>query len=174
MQAEALKRPTSAPELTVYRDWGKLNIDSDFKTTMKEMSVLRDQAVSQLRSVMPSEAGGSLGRPPKASRGFPKPSQGPAKRLPSAEAGAEVASVADMAIPPKQDLFAQRVSLAVPKAPVDTTALAEVSRQAGIKYIVFPKQSTSKKFRKSERYVTSERLEMICKELNQPARALQR
>ncbi|KAJ6655643.1 hypothetical protein lerEdw1_004879 [Lerista edwardsae] len=147
LQADALRRSASAPELTLYREKARLNIEADFKTTMQEMTVMKDQAVAQVRGATPSEADGSPGRRQKSSKGSPKPSWGPAKRRLSAEEDAGERS--PMADTPKKDMFVQRVQ-PPPKGAVDTSVLAEVSRQAGIKYIVFPKQTTSKKSKKAE------------------------
>lgn len=164
-----LVRESSAPQLTAFRDRDIFTLDADFKTAMEDMNVVKKHIPAEIKVVPPeAEESETLYLGPR------KPSPDSEKSPLAAEAAVaeeEGLAEADMVVKSHPDMFAVQEA---PQVITDPNVLAEVSRQAGIKYIVFPKVTRKRKTNKTERYVTNERLVLICKELNQPPRILLR
>ncbi|XP_053125408.1 tetratricopeptide repeat protein 6 [Hemicordylus capensis] len=200
LEEDLVGRSVSAPELSSYRDKTALKIDANFKTTMEEMNVMKKQVplpeaerspASPQKSSPSPQKSTSLQKsspspkknppkgplsPPKGPLSPPKGSLSPPKGSPSTPKG----SLSPQKGSPSIDKDADSVvTVKSPKecpsknAEDTASALALLSRKAGIPYIVFPKRSQIKKSKKAKA-VTYNILEFVCEKLNQPPSILER
>ncbi|XP_013909456.1 PREDICTED: tetratricopeptide repeat protein 6 [Thamnophis sirtalis] len=162
----SLKRTTSAPELSSYRDKTLIKFSANFNTAMEELDIMSKHVPLAKPTAAVPEA-----EPTLKKHSFPANLSGisfhPSKAPINPEKGPETLTGSPLKLP-KGNLFEP-----VP-APgeIDQTALADECRKAGIKYIIFPKKKRrSLKLGKS---ITPKVLDSIFQKLNEPPKVLKR
>ncbi|XP_053235987.1 tetratricopeptide repeat protein 6 isoform X1 [Podarcis raffonei] len=171
-----VKRPHSAPELS-FRDKSALKISANFRTTMEEITVMKKQRLSvDTEATKP----GILSTKPQSSLSLEKRESAAHK---SVLVGSDKDSDIALASTFKQTkgLFSSRgrsASIAPTSAPepIDETNLAEESRKAGMKYIVFPRKASYKRrsLKTAGKYISVHILESVCEKLREPPQILKR
>ncbi|KAH0620524.1 hypothetical protein JD844_021066 [Phrynosoma platyrhinos] len=167
IQIDSIKRSNSAPELSSYRDKTRFKISADFKTTMEEIRVMKKHISSADIQRMPEEEVSPEKLP------CPIDENAPGFQIISPTTDQDTDLFLTKAMKGPAESLLLSTPEPEPSLPTDTIRLAEASRKAGIKYIIFPKKVQRKKS-KSGKYVTPHVLESICEKLNEPPRILER
>ncbi|XP_039207731.1 tetratricopeptide repeat protein 6 isoform X2 [Crotalus tigris] len=162
-----LKRPNSAPELSSYRDKTLIKISANFKTVMEELDIMSKHVpLTKPKAAVPE-----------------------AETSPEKDRRSPTANLSQICFSPSKPLDTEKVSetimgntLRLPKGNLfevepaegflDQTALADKSRKAGIKYIIFPKKK--RKLKKMGKSITPRVLDSIFQKLNEPPKVLKR
>ncbi|XP_025057227.1 tetratricopeptide repeat protein 6 [Alligator sinensis] len=139
-----IKRSVSAPEMADFKEKTKLKMSANFKTSMKEMKVMKQQ-ISELKVETESE------------KSFPT------KHLLNKNYDEPQLVLTEMPVEKQPSLTRQGDS-------ENDIVLAERAREAGIKYIVFPKRKKSKR---SKKIIDSTKLKAVIQLLNQPPKNLE-
>ncbi|XP_019406671.1 PREDICTED: tetratricopeptide repeat protein 6 [Crocodylus porosus] len=140
-----IKRSVSAPEMADFKEKTKLKMSANFKTSMKEMKVMK-QRISELKVETESE------------KSFPT------KHLLNKNYDDPQLVLTEMPVEKQPSVTRQGDS-------ENDIVLAERAREAGIKYIVFPKRKKSKR---SKKIIDSTKLKAVIQLLNQPPKNLER
>lgn len=161
-----LKRPSSAPELSSYRDKTLIKFSSNFKTAMEELDIMSKHVPLTKPNAAVPEAEPILEKHSFAAN-LSGISFHPSKAPINPEKGPETLTGNTLKIP-KGNLFEPEPA----PGEIDQTALADECRKAGIKYIIFPKKKRrSLKIGKS---ITPKVLDSIFQKLNEPPKILKR
>ncbi|XP_074853635.1 tetratricopeptide repeat protein 6 [Carettochelys insculpta] len=139
----SVKRSASAPDISSFKGKTVLKISTNFKTSMKELKVMKEQITE-----------------PEVETEIEESS--PTKHLLTENYDEPLPKLVDIPVERTPILNRQEDS-------EDYTVLAEKARKAGIKYIIFPKR---KKTKKSKKMIDCGKLEAVAEELKQPSKIL--
>ncbi|XP_050753053.1 tetratricopeptide repeat protein 6 [Gymnogyps californianus] len=139
-----IKRSVSALEMTAFKDETMLNMSANFKTSMKELKVMK-QRIAELE--VETEIGKSS----------------PTKHL--------LNQICDDPQSMQTDISVEKTTLTGQEDSENDIVLVEQSQKAGIKYTVFPRR---KKTKKSKKIINPRKLEAVIKKLSQPPKILKR
>nr|XP_009917822.1 PREDICTED: uncharacterized protein LOC104318312 [Haliaeetus albicilla] len=140
-----IKRSVSALEMTAFKDETTLNMSANFKTSMKELKVMKQR-------IAESEAETEIGK------------RSPTKHL--------LNEICDDPQSMQTDMPGEKTpALTGQEDNENDIVLVERSQKAGIKYTVFPRR---KKTKKSKKIINPRKLEAVIKKLSQPPKILKR
>ncbi|XP_048805248.1 tetratricopeptide repeat protein 6 isoform X2 [Lagopus muta] len=139
-----IKRSASAPEMTAFKHDTILKMSADFKTSMKELKLMKQQIAE---SKVETETANSS----------------PAKHL--------LNQVCDDCHSKMTNAPVEKMPTLTGQEDSENTVLAKRVQKAGIKYVIVPKGKRKKKSRKA---INTRKLEAVIKKLNEPPRILKR
>ncbi|XP_038263522.1 tetratricopeptide repeat protein 6 isoform X4 [Dermochelys coriacea] len=138
-----IKRSASAPDASAFKGKTVLKISTNFKTSMKELKVMKGQLSERAVETEIEKSS-------------------PSKHL--------LTKSCDEPLPAQVDLPMERIPIFRRQEDTDDDiVLVEKARKAGIKYIIFPKR---KKTKKSKKMIDLGKLEVMAEELKQPSKIL--
>ncbi|XP_049681960.1 tetratricopeptide repeat protein 6 [Accipiter gentilis] len=140
-----IKRSVSALEMTAFKDETTLNISANFKTSMKELKVMKQR-------IAESEVETEIGK------------SSPTKHLLNEICDNPQSMQTDIPVEKTPALTGQEDN-------ENDVVLVERSQKAGIKYTVFPRR---KKTKKSKKIINPRKLEAVINKLSQPPKILKR
>ncbi|KAM6204870.1 tetratricopeptide repeat protein 6, partial [Sarcoramphus papa] len=139
-----IKRSVSALEMTAFKDETMLNMSANFKTSMKELKVMKQR-------IAEPEVETEIGK------------SSPTKHL--------LNQICDDPQSMQTDIPVEKTTLTGQEDSENDIVLVERSQKAGIKYTVFPRR---KKTKKSKKIINPRKLEAVIKKLSQPPKILKR
>nr|XP_025037743.1 tetratricopeptide repeat protein 6 isoform X1 [Pelodiscus sinensis]XP_025037744.1 tetratricopeptide repeat protein 6 isoform X1 [Pelodiscus sinensis]XP_025037745.1 tetratricopeptide repeat protein 6 isoform X2 [Pelodiscus sinensis] len=142
-QISFIQRSVSAPDMSAFNSKTAFTISADFKTSMKELTVMKKQ-------ISDSEVEPEIEKSSSTKQLLIESCNAPQSVL--VDTPMERTPVLDMQVDTDDDL-----------------ALAEIARKSGTKYIIFPKRKTTKK---SKKMIDRGKLEAVAEELKQPSKIL--
>ncbi|XP_040528610.1 tetratricopeptide repeat protein 6 isoform X1 [Gallus gallus] len=143
-QINLIKRSVSAPEITALKHETILKMSADFKTSMKELKIMKQQIAEPKVEIDTANCS-------------------PAKHLLNQVCDGCHSKLTNTPVEKMPTLTGQEDS--------ENTVLAKRAQKAGIKYVIIPK---GKKKKKSRKTINPRKLEAVIKKLNQPPRILKR
>lgn len=143
-QINLIKRSVSAPEITALKHETILKMSADFKTSMKELKLMKQQIAEPKVEIDTANCS-------------------PAKHLLNQVCDGCHSKLTNTPVEKMPTFSGQEDS--------ENTVLAKRAQKAGFKYVVIPK---GKKKKKSRKTINSRKLEAVIKKLNQPPRILKR